>query len=108
MNRPPRVRSAAVVLVFAILITVVGLFPSPAGATGGEIVTFTAATVSSPWDIAAGPDGNVWFTSHYNHRIGRLTPAGPLPLPTPTPTRSRPAQDPGPRPGHPGQRWGFR
>src|SRR5260221_9244856 len=27
-------------------------------------------------DIAAGPDGNLWFTEHAGNRIGRITPTG--------------------------------
>jgi len=29
-----------------------------------------------PYGIAAGPDGNVWFTEQGGNRIGRITPAG--------------------------------
>src|ERR1043166_4890928 len=33
---------------------------------------------SSPQGIAAGPDGNVWFTEFDGNRIGRITPAGAI------------------------------
>src|SRR5260370_8021881 len=61
---------------------------SPAGAitsfqagtrTGGEFGT-------GPESIAAGPDGNLWFTEFFANRIGRMTPSGALtefPIPTP-------------------------
>ena len=35
--------------------------------------------------IAAGPDGNLWFTERYGHKIGRITPNGKIsefPIPT--------------------------
>jgi streptogramin lyase len=43
-------------------------------------------TASAPQFIAAGFDGNVWFTESAGNRIGRITPAGTViefPLPTP-------------------------
>ncbi len=33
---------------------------------------------SSPWDITAGPDGNLWFTEIYGHQIERITPSGTI------------------------------
>ena len=32
--------------------------------------------MDTPYGIAAGPDGNLWFTSRDNSRVGRLTPGG--------------------------------
>ncbi|HMQ24729.1 MAG TPA: hypothetical protein PKA98_01975, partial [Acidimicrobiales bacterium] len=42
--------------------------------------TFTdpAGMIYGPNGIAAGPDGNIWFTSRTNHRIGRITPQGQI------------------------------
>jgi streptogramin lyase len=31
---------------------------------------------SSPFDIAAGPDGNLWFTESEADQVGRITPSG--------------------------------
>ena len=31
---------------------------------------------ASPFEITAGPDGNLWFTENVGNRIGRITPAG--------------------------------
>ncbi len=31
---------------------------------------------ASPWGIAAGPDGNLWFTESGTTQIGRITPSG--------------------------------
>lgn len=38
--------------------------------------SFTDANISEPWYICEGPDGNLWFTSAANNRIGRITTAG--------------------------------
>lgn len=59
-----------------------GLFvlsDSPASATVGDIITFADPGGNSAhgWSgITAGPDGNLWYTSDTNDRIGRITPAG--------------------------------
>ena len=37
--------------------------------TGGGLLNF-------PLGIAAGPDGNVWFTVNHPSQVGRITPAG--------------------------------
>ena len=42
--------------------------------------------VSGPHDIAAGPDGNLWFTEILGNKIGRVTTSGAFtefPIPTP-------------------------
>lgn len=48
----------------------------------GEAVftTYTdpAGMIYGPNGIAAGPDGNIWFTSRTNHRIGRIAPQGQI------------------------------
>jgi streptogramin lyase len=41
-----------------------------------EVFTPPAGQVDNPYGIAAGPDGNLWFTSRDNSRIGRMTPGG--------------------------------
>ena len=35
--------------------------------------------VRTPFDLAAGADGNVWFTSLNSNRVGLVRPAGPIP-----------------------------
>jgi virginiamycin B lyase len=35
-----------------------------------------AAKTGSPWDIAVGPDGAMWFTETLGNKIGRITAAG--------------------------------
>jgi hypothetical protein len=34
----------------------------------------------TPTDLAAGPDGNVWFTDYANGKVGRITPNGSITL----------------------------
>ena len=50
------------------------------------ITEFPAPTSgSSPYDITAGPDGNLWFTEWSGNKIGRITPSGTsteFPMPT--------------------------
>ncbi|HJT55098.1 MAG TPA: hypothetical protein VJ761_01280 [Ktedonobacteraceae bacterium] len=38
----------------------------------------TAHSVPRGFAIAAGPDGNLWFTEQNGHKIGRITPNGKL------------------------------
>src|SRR5690242_9029281 len=40
----------------------------------GTVTNFPHTGISSPGAIAAGPDGNLWFTN--DDSIGRITPAG--------------------------------
>jgi streptogramin lyase len=43
----------------------------------GTIQEFSVPTASStPNGIAAGADGNIWFTEYTSNKIGRITPAG--------------------------------
>ena len=53
----------------------------------GGVTTFNVGTSNStPESIAAGPDGNLWFTEPNANAIGRITPAGQITLfnvPTP-------------------------
>jgi streptogramin lyase len=34
------------------------------------------ASSAAPWRLAAGPDGNLWFTELTGNKIGRMTPEG--------------------------------
>src|SRR5436305_11502728 len=45
--------------------------PAPLGAFS----EFSVPT-SQPFGIAAGPDGNLWFTDSAGNQVGRVTPAG--------------------------------
>ena len=43
----------------------------------GTIHEYAVPTLSStPNGIAAGSDGNLWFTEYTSNKIGRITPAG--------------------------------
>ena len=61
----------------------------------GLITEFTVPTAGSQPGIAAGPDGNLWFTEITGNKIGRITPAGVI---TEFPIRRRapPRHQPGP------------
>src|SRR5205807_10216734 len=37
---------------------------------------FPYTTLFRSFGIAAGPDGNLWFTEVYSDKVGRLTPGG--------------------------------
>ena len=57
-------------------------------AADAQVVTeFPIPTAASgPLRITTGPDGNLWFTEHDVHKIGRITPAGVVtefPVPNP-------------------------
>ncbi len=51
-----------------------------------SITEFPVPTADSyPWGIAAGPDGNLWFTESIGNQIGRISPSGTItefPVPT--------------------------
>jgi streptogramin lyase len=47
--------------------------------SGGTITEFTVPTAgAAPWGIAAGPDGNLWFTESGAGKIGRITTTGTI------------------------------
>ena len=43
---------------------------------GWRVPEFTTGLTATPNQIAAGSDGNLWFTETVGNRIGRITPAG--------------------------------
>jgi streptogramin lyase len=48
--------------------------PSP---TTSPITEFALPTAGNgPFDLATGPDGNLWFTDTIGNKIGRMTPSG--------------------------------
>lgn len=55
---------------------------SMTAAASGQIFTeFPIPTpFGLPWEITAGPDGNLWFTVDTDHQIGRITPQGVMTL----------------------------
>ncbi len=55
----------------------VGLLPSAADAVGVQTFAIPSPDAGAT-DIAAGPDGNLWFTERRTYKIGRITPAGQI------------------------------
>jgi len=54
-----------------------GVLTGISAAQAQSITEFPLTTAGSgPQGIAAGPDGNLWFTEETGNRIGRITPAG--------------------------------
>ena len=47
--------------------------------TGGAITEYPLPTNGSPYGIASGPDGRVWFTEVIGNKIGALRPSAALP-----------------------------
>ncbi len=68
------VATTAALLLIAAVVGVVGTAPAEAVPVG--TITTVASDISSPVGIAAGFDGNLWFTSADNDSIGRITPSG--------------------------------
>ena len=52
---------------------------SPGSTATGKINEFPLPTErAGPFDITAGPDGNLWFTEFSADKIGRITPTGEI------------------------------
>ena len=65
--------------VFSAFALVLGLPSSAIAVSSPGITEFPIPTADSvPLGIAAGPDGNVWFTEFGGNRIGRITPSGTI------------------------------
>src|SRR5208283_318190 len=65
----------------AFVVVLLGVLAPAAGASyapAGTVTEFSAGITpgSAPGDIAAGPDGNLWFTEAGGNRVARITPAG--------------------------------
>jgi streptogramin lyase len=64
---------------FWISLQMVCLFTLSAFADTGTITEFPVPTSgSAPEGIAAGPDGNLWFSEQSGNKIGRITPSGTI------------------------------
>jgi virginiamycin B lyase len=64
----------------------IGVATPIASASSVTFAEFPLFASTNPGGIAAGSDGNVWFTSHFPDRVGRITPSGVVteyPLPSP-------------------------
>src|SRR5436305_913978 len=81
------------VLALAMTATATVAAAAPAGAANTTVTRsgpFTEYSLpnldrADPWDIALGPDGNLWFTMNQLALVGRITPTGDItefPVPT--------------------------
>ena len=60
-----------------LLVLTLSLTVGTAAASGaGKVTIYTGTGVDNPIEIAAGPDGALWFTNYGNGSIGRITTAG--------------------------------
>jgi streptogramin lyase len=66
-NRP-LVVSATVFAVAAVAIGAAGADPL------GQVTEYSAGITSGPYFVAAGPDGNMWFTGANTDKIGKIDP----------------------------------
>jgi|GEM_PF-1164116 len=88
----PFIKKIGWILLVCLLALSAVVAPEMAGAaSGAKITEFSAGItgIAMPTGIAAGPDGNLWFTESMTSKIGMITPAGVITefaLPTsPTP-----------------------
>ncbi len=67
------------------LLLAAGLFGLAALAAAQPVTEFPIPSGGSPFDLALGPDGNLWFTEAQGNRVARVTPGGAItefPIPT--------------------------
>lgn len=77
IERPlEHVRSQAFARLVLVLCASTLIAPSCDDKPIGTVSNFTDPSMRYPQAIAAGPDGNMWFTNGGNNSIGRITPAG--------------------------------
>ena len=71
-------RALAGLAALAVWVGLAAYAPPAVAGTVGEITEFSTGLTPGavPFGIAAGPDGNLWFTELSGDRIGRITPAG--------------------------------
>jgi IPT/TIG domain len=76
-GRRPLIRRLAVstAALVGLPVLTLGLTAEPAAASRAGTITIFAG-ISSPYGIAAGPDGALWFTNNFNNSIGSITTAG--------------------------------
>src|SRR5438132_1619158 len=86
-----RISPARAAAGLVILVAVLILPGGNALAAVGDITEYPIPTASSdPIGIAAGPDGNLWFTEYNGNNVARVTTSGvfteyPIPTATSTP-----------------------
>ncbi len=73
--RPPDLHRAGSALVFAaVLVLTMGSAETASAQAFSDFAIGTAN--ATPFGIAVGPDGNLWFTESLGNKIGRITTAG--------------------------------
>ncbi len=78
--------SSKISVVVAIIAAVLAVLWAPTAVASDDTryMYILPASSSGPEGIAAGPDGNMWFTETCGNKIGRITPTGTItefPLP---------------------------
>ena len=86
MRRPPKpwatgwLLSRAVLWMLAASIVLAGVGTQSAGADVGTITEYPIPVTGTPYGIASGPDGNLWFTDSGNagggSKVGHMTTGG--------------------------------
>jgi streptogramin lyase len=51
------------------------IVPSPFGSLLEYAIAPTSGVAAAPWDVASGPDGNLWFTESGTGQIGQFNPS---------------------------------
>jgi streptogramin lyase len=74
-GRSRKLHRQKMMLILAIVASVLFLYIQPVAAAP-TITEFHVSDVGVPQGIAAGPDGNLWFTEFYDNVVGRITPQG--------------------------------
>ncbi len=74
-------RSFAIAVALGVVVLTATMTGAPAGATltpVGTVSEFFAGITpdSDPFGIAAGPDGDMWFTQYDSNQVGRITMTG--------------------------------
>ena len=70
------VRFAALILLVAAPLQVVGASGASASVNHGGVITAYGIGIDGPEGITSGPDGALWFTNASGHSIGRITGSG--------------------------------
>jgi streptogramin lyase len=99
-----RMRSCRALLSLLVALTGALLLASSASAApAGSVSEFAVPTASAdPFDIAAGPDGTMWFTEPFVNQIGRISVGGAV---TEFPTPAAGSQPTGIAMGPDGNMW---
>lgn len=79
MDVPPRGTRALAPTIAALFVWLtLGGLAAAAEPLGTIAETPVPTAEAEPGNIAAGPDGNLWFTEYKGQKIGRITPAGEI------------------------------